>query len=112
MCYDFRQDNTIIFNSLKSVYVFFKPKRYKLICPSVWLHKENLCRIHKTKYLGYFLSEDHSDDAEVSKQIRTLYVRSNKLLRMFSYSKYLEINVHLCIVVFYGLIIEKQLIEN
>ena len=41
--------------------------------------------VHETKYLGYFLSEDKSDDAEISKQIRTLYIRSNTLLRMFSY---------------------------
>ena len=67
---------------------FFKPKRYKLICPSVCLHKENLCRIHKTKYLGYFLSEDHSDDAEVSKQIRTLY--------MYNQTRYCE-----CLVIAY-----------
>ena len=28
MCYDFSQDNDIIFNSLKSVYVVFRPKIY------------------------------------------------------------------------------------
>ena len=85
MCYGFSQDNDIIFNSLKSVYVVFRPKRYKLFCPPVYLHEEKLCRIHETKYLGYFLSEDQRDDAEISKQIRTLYIRSNKLLQMFSY---------------------------
>ena len=31
------------------------------------------------------LSEDQSDDEDIAKQIRTLYIRSNKLLRMFSY---------------------------
>ena len=31
------------------------------------------------------MSEDQSDDVEISKQIRTLYIRSNKLLQMFSY---------------------------
>ena len=35
--------------------------------------------------LNRFLSDDQSDDVEISKQIRTLYTRSNKLLRMFSY---------------------------
>ena len=85
MCYDFSQDNDIICNSLKSVYVVFRPKRYKLFCPPVYSHEEKPCRIHETKYLGYFPSEDQSDDAEISKQIRTLYIRSNKLLRMFSY---------------------------
>ena len=54
MCYDFSQDNDIIFNSLKSVYVVYRPKRRMLFCPSVYLHKENLCRIHETKYLSYF----------------------------------------------------------
>ena len=80
MCYDYSQDNDIIFNLLKSVYVVLRPKRYKLFCPLVYLHKEKLCRIHETKYLGYFLSEDQSDDVEIAKQIRTLYIRSNKLL--------------------------------
>ena len=85
MCYDFSQNNDIILNSLKCVYLVFRPKRYKLFCPHVYLHKEKLFRIHETKYLGYFLSEDKIDDAEISKQIRTLYIRSNKLLRRFSY---------------------------
>ena len=38
-----------------------------------------------TKYLGYLLSEDQSDDESIAKQMRILYIRSNKLLRMFSY---------------------------
>ena len=84
-CYGFSQNNDIIFNSLKSVYVVFRPKRYKLFCPPVYLHREKLSRIHETKYLECFLSDDQSDDVEISKQIRTLYTRSNKLLRMFSY---------------------------
>ena len=85
MCYGFSQDNDIILNSLKSVYVIFRPKRYKLFCPPVYLHREKLSRIHETKYLRCFLSDDQSDDVEISKQIRTLYTRSNKLLRMFCY---------------------------
>ena len=39
MCYGFSQDNDNIFNSLKSVYVVFRPKRYKLFCPPVYLHR-------------------------------------------------------------------------
>ena len=59
----------------RSVYVVFRPKRCKLLCPPVYLHEEKLCRIHETKSLGYFLSEDQSDNVEISKQIRTLYIR-------------------------------------
>ena len=32
MCYNFCQVNAIIFNSLKSGYVVFRPKRCKLFC--------------------------------------------------------------------------------
>ena len=48
------------------------------------------------KCFGCFLSDDQSDTVEISKQLRTLHIRINKLLRMFSYctidvKKYLEV---------------------
>ena len=85
MCYGFSQYNDIIFNLLKSVYVVFRPKRYEIFCPPVYLHREKLSRIHETTYLGCFLSDDQRDDVEIFKPIRTLYIRSNISLRMFSY---------------------------
>ena len=87
VCYNFSQCNDIVFDSLKSVYMVFRPKRCtcKLICPIVSLHLDRLNRIPETKYFGYLLSEDQSDDKDIAKQMRTLYIRSNKLLRMFSY---------------------------
>ena len=51
----------------------------------MYLHIEKLARIHETKYFGRFLSCDQCNDVEISKQIRTLYIRSNKLFQMFSY---------------------------
>ena len=39
----------------------------------------------QTKYLGYFLSKDQIGDKDIAKQMRTLYIRPNKLLRMFRY---------------------------
>ena len=50
-----------------------------------FLHSDRLNHIHETKYLGYLLSEDQSDDEDIVKQMSTLYIRSNILLRMFSY---------------------------
>ena len=81
VCYCFSHCNDIVFNSLKSVYIVFRSKRYKLCCPTVSLHSDKLNRIHETEYLGYLLSKDQSDDEDIAKQIHTLYIRSNKLLR-------------------------------
>ena len=92
VCYNFSQCNDIVFNSLKSVYMVFKSKEYKLFGPIVYLHLDRLNRIPETKYLGYLLSEDQSDDEDIAKQMRTLYLRSNKLLRMFT-SSYCTIDV-------------------
>ena len=85
VCYYFIQCNDIVFKSLKSVYIVFRPKRYKLFCPTVSLYLDRLNRIPETKYLGYLLSEDQSDDEDIAKQMRTLYIRPNKLLGIFSY---------------------------
>ena len=87
MCNNFSQCNGIVFNSLKSVYIVFRPKRYTLFCSTVSLHLDKLNRIPETKYLGYLLNEHQSDDEDIAKQMRTLYIglRSNKILRMFSY---------------------------
>ena len=71
----------------------------------VSLHLDRFNRIPETKYLGYLLSEDQSDDEDIAKQMRTLYIRSYKLLRMFSYCTHvlsmsrwncLEVIVHHC----------------
>ena len=69
VCYKFSQCNDIVLNSIKSV-------------P---LHSDRLNRTSETNYLGYLLNEDQSDGKDIVKQMSTLYIRSNKLLRMFSY---------------------------
>ena len=67
VCYNFNQCNDIVFNSLKSVYMVYRPKRYKLFCSIVSSHLDCLNRIPETKYLGYILSEDQSDDKRYCK---------------------------------------------
>ena len=84
VCYNFSQCNDIVFNSLKSVYMVLRPKKYKLFCPIVYLHLDRLNRIPETKYLGYLLSEDQSDDEDIAKQMRTLYKIQDSLFQVRS----------------------------
>ena len=39
--------------------------------------------LKKTKYLGYMFTNDKQDDVKMLRQLRLLYMRSNKILRMF-----------------------------
>ena len=76
VCFDF------MFNPVKSVCVTFKLKNSKLCCPSDRLDSNILEYISQTKYLGFTNAQD---DEDMLRQMRTLYIRSNKLLRTFHY---------------------------
>ena len=43
----------------------------------------NQIDVEKTKYLGYMFTIDKQDDVEMLRQLRLLYMRSNKIIRMF-----------------------------
>ena len=64
LCYEFSQSNDIIFNPIKSQCMVFKPNRFKLYCPAVYLHVYGniIDYVQKTKYLGYMFTNDKQDD--------------------------------------------------
>ena len=83
VCFDFSIRNNIMFNPIKSVCVVFKSKSNKLYCPTVSLDCDILEYTAYTKYLGFTFSMNVQDDDDMLRQMRTLYIRSNKLLRTF-----------------------------
>ena len=56
LCYEFSQSNDIIFNPIKSQCMIFKPNRFKLYCPAVYLNGNIINYLGKTKYLGYIFT--------------------------------------------------------
>ena len=60
----------------------FKPNRFKLYCPAMYLNGKEINYVRKTKYLGYVFTNDKQDDVEMLRQLRLLYMRSNKISRM------------------------------
>ena len=83
VCFDFNISNDIMFNPIKSVCVVFKSKSNKLYCPTVSLDCDILEYTAHTNYLGFTFSMNAQDDDDMLRQMRTLYIRSNKLLRTF-----------------------------
>ena len=55
LCYKFRKSNDIIFNPIKFPYMVFKPIRFKLYCPALYLNGNIINYIEKnTQFLvGY-----------------------------------------------------------
>ena len=68
----------------KSYCVAFTPKLYKLALPSLHINDLPISYTDSIKYLGYIFTSDNSDDAEMLRQMRLLYCRSNRLIGMFN----------------------------
>ena len=47
----------------------FKPNRFKLYCPAVYLNGNIIDYVEKTKYLEYMFTNDKQDDVEMLRQL-------------------------------------------
>ena len=112
VCFNFSIRNDIMFNPIKSVCVVLKSKSNKLYYSTVSSDCDNIEYIlytAHTKYLGFTFKMNVQDDDDILRQMRTLYIRSNKLLRTFIIVlltlnwNYSEVFVLHFIVVIYGL---------
>ena len=83
LCYEYSVDIDLNFNATKSYCVVFTPKLYKLALPSLHINHLPISYTDSIKYLGYMFTSDNSDGAEMLRQMRLLYCRSNRLIRMF-----------------------------
>ena len=60
------------------------PKREKVYCPNyVTLDNNVLEYISQTKYLGSMFNLNVQDDKDMLRQMRNVFIRSNKLIRAF-----------------------------
>ena len=63
----------------------FKPKSYKLSCPLLYMDNQVLKYADNVKYLHFTFSSDQKDDNDILRQLRMLYKKSNRLLRLFNH---------------------------
>ena len=85
VCFEYSIANDLLFNPVKSVCIVFKPCRFKLYCPTVSIGTERLTYVNTVKYLGFVFCENKKDDEDMLKQMRSLYAKSNKVIRMFNH---------------------------
>ena len=82
ICNDYGVANDITFNTLKSVCLVFRPA--KLFCPRVHIGRAQLEYVYDAKYLGFMFCGNKKDDCVMLRQLRTLYAKSNGIIRTFS----------------------------
>ncbi len=74
--------NILEYNSAKSNVMIFRCNKMKDIrIPNFELNNVVLTRVTKYKYIGHCISDDLSDDDNMSRQYRHIYAQDNALLR-------------------------------
>jgi hypothetical protein len=74
----------LVFNSTKSKYMCFKPKKYSnLYVPNMYLDGESLECVERTKYLGVLISNNSRDDDDIMRHVRGTYTRGNIMISRF-----------------------------
>ena len=71
------------FNAKKSFCFAFTPRLFKLSLPYLHINTIPISYVDSVKYLGFTFAGAHKDDNDILRQMRTLYARSNRLLRIF-----------------------------
>ena len=85
VCHNYGAPNDILFNPLISVCIVYKQKYYKLFCPSINIGSQPIRFVNETKYLGFTFCNLNKDAKDILRQMRSVYARSNRILRMFSH---------------------------
>ena len=70
ICYDFRTQNNLSFNSFMSCCMVFKPRMYNLSCPTFYMNTEMIDYTDSIKYLGFTFCSDKKDDNDMLRQMR------------------------------------------
>jgi hypothetical protein len=84
LCCQYAEYNSIIYNDLKTKCMCFKPKSLRrLSVPAVYLNSKRLSFVSDLKYLGIIIKEDLSDNCDMIRHKKYLYVKGNMLLRNF-----------------------------
>jgi len=77
----------MVCNVNKTVCMVVAPKcKNKIVAshfPEFKLGNSTVQFVHEFKYLGHIVSQDEKDDADIEREIRSLFIRTNVLLRRF-----------------------------
>ena len=84
ICNEYAVLHNISFNSKKTVCMYFKSPKMKLLnVPSLFLNGKEISYVSNHRYLGYTMSDDLSDGEDIKRQIRGIYARANTLMKRF-----------------------------
>ena len=76
----------LFFITTKSMYMYtvFKPDKFKLACPDIFIDGSPLTMFENAKYLGVTFNYRCRDDNAIRRHLRSFYMRANTVIRKFN----------------------------
>ena len=84
ICQSYAKSHNIIFNVRKTKCMCVKPKFLADLCvPAVLINGKKVDFISEQKYLGYYVTDNMTDDKDINRQIRQIYTKGNSIVNKF-----------------------------
>ena len=85
-CDDYAVSHDIVYNGSKSCVLIWSPNKTvsRPTDPVFCIQNNLIVKKPKTRYLGHIINEDMSDDADVFRQVKCLYIRGNIVSMKFA----------------------------
>ena len=84
ICHEFGLSNDVRYNGDISATMCCRSKSmHGVKVPLFMLDNVPIAKVESVKYLGHILSEETSDDADISRQNKSLYAQGNTIIRKF-----------------------------
>ena len=84
ICERFAADADLLFNNEKTFGMCITNQGPRYFPPDIYLNENRLKLVDRVKYLGHIITCSLNDDLDIDRQIRSLYCRSNMLVKKFN----------------------------
>ena len=85
ICHSYSISVDVNFNPLKSFFIGFTPKLFKLSLPRININSAHILYTDYIKYPVITFTSSHKDDNDIIGQMRILYARANIIVRLFHF---------------------------
>ena len=84
-CDKFAREFYITYSTIKTEAMVIKPRGMHFKAPDIFLSGTKICYVQRFKYLGHIITNEFTDDADIDREIRNLYIRGNTIARKFGF---------------------------
>ena len=86
ICQRFAGDHFITYSIAKTEAMLIKPRGMRdFIPPKIFINDDEIKYVEQFKYLGHIITSDFTDDLDIERETRNLYIRGNTIARKFGF---------------------------